>query len=133
MNTKILQWIGIAAAVGLVIACFLPWTYYEGLQQTFNGFYSMQGKYGKPGKFLISFSVIYILLSLLPRVWAKWTNIFFSGLMFAYVLTRANLYSGCYYAYCPQKMIGLYLIIITSLLMLIAAVFPNLIITKKEA
>jgi hypothetical protein len=133
MSTKFLQWIGIIAAIGLIIASFMPWTYDEGLKQTFTGFYSMQGKYGKPGKFLIGYAVIYIILCLLPKVWAKWTNIFLAGLMFAYVLTRVNLYGGCYYAYCPQKLIGLYLIIITSLIMLITAVFPNLVINKKKA
>lgn len=132
MNTKFLQWAGIISAIGLIIACFMPWTYDEGLRQTFTGFYSMQGKYGKPGKFLVGYATIFIVLSLLPKVWAKWTNIFLAGLMFAYVLTRVNLYGGCYAAYCPQKLLGLYLIIITALIMLIAAVFPNLAINKND-
>ena len=41
------RWIGLAACITLIIACFLPWTYYADIQKTFTGFFSEKNMYGK--------------------------------------------------------------------------------------
>ncbi|MEI9959497.1 MAG: hypothetical protein WDM90_24980 [Ferruginibacter sp.] len=86
MNARILSWIGMAACVALIISCFIPWAYYADAhipneaERTFTGFFSYQSQYGKPGRALIIFTVIIFICILIPKVWAKRTNLFLSGL-----------------------------------------------------
>ncbi|HRD58659.1 MAG TPA: hypothetical protein PK504_11445 [Ferruginibacter sp.] len=123
--TKYSKWIGIAAAMGLIVICFLPWTYHADIQKIFTGFFSEQDKYGKPGKFLIALSVIAIVLFLVQKIWAKRTNLFITGLMVAYAIKTFILYSSCYNAYCPEKRLGIYLVLLLPIVQFIASLFPD--------
>lgn len=132
MIIKLLHWLGLVACIGLVISCFLPWVYFGDINQQFNGFYSYQNYYGKPGKFLVIMAVFSFVLFLLSKVWAKRTNLFVCALLVAYSIKSFILFSSCYNNYCPQKMIGLYIMIGCAFLMLISSVFPDLRL-KNEA
>ena len=50
------QWIGIAAALLLVGASFMPWAYFPDLGKDFTGFFSELNRYGRPGEVLVFFS-----------------------------------------------------------------------------
>ncbi len=126
MFVKYLHLIGIAACATLIVSCFLPWVYYADINQTFNGFYSFQNEYGKPGKFLLFFGAFSLLLMLLPKVWAKRTNLFITALNVAYAVKTFILFGSCYNNYCPQKLSGLYLMVGCAVVMLIASGFPKL-------
>lgn len=132
MFVKSLHWLGIAACITLIISCFLPWTFHADLNQSFTGFYSYDNHYGKPGKFLVFFAVIIGVFMILPKVWAKRTNLFLSAFTFAYAISKFVAFSSCYNNYCPQKLFGLYLMVACAALMLIAAGFPNLKIAAKK-
>ncbi len=132
MSLKILYWLGIAACITLVIACFLPWAYYADsniaseAQRTFTGFYSYKANYGKPGKFLIFFASIIFLLILLPKVWAKRVNLFLSAFVLAYAIKSYILFTSCYNAYCPEKRVGIFVMLFSAIVILIACIFPNM-------
>jgi hypothetical protein len=132
MISKILSWVGIAACITLIISCFLPWAYYADsnianeAERTFTGFFSYQYKYGKPGKFLIFFAVVILVFMLLPKVWAKRTNLFLSAFALAYAFKSYVLFTSCYNAYCPEKRIGIFIMLFSTVLMLAACVFPNM-------
>ncbi len=132
MFIKYLNWLGIAACVTLIISCFLPWTYHADLNQSFTGFYSYDNHYGKPGKFLVISALIVLVFMILPKVWAKRANLFVSAFAFAYAIKTFILFGSCYNNYCPQKLFGLYLMLGSAIVMLIASVFPNLKITDKR-
>jgi len=132
MFVRYLHWIGIAACVTLIISCFLPWTFHADLNQTFNGFYSYDNHYGKPGKFLVFFGALMLLFMFLPKLWAKRTNLFISSLTAAYAVKTFILFSSCYNNYCPQKLFGIYLMLGCCMLILVAAVFPNARIAEKN-
>ena len=132
MFVKYLHWIGIAACVTLIVSCFLPWVYYADIEQTFNGFYSYDNHYGKPGIFLSLFAVLILVFMLLPKVWAKRTNLFIAGLTVAYGIKTFILFSSCYNNYCPQKLISLYLMVFCTVLMMLASVFPKLKLESKN-
>jgi hypothetical protein len=100
---KYSQWIGIAAALLLIAACFMPWAYFPDLGKIFTGFFSEKNIYGRPGKVLIFFSVVEILLFAVPRVWAKRANIFVTVLAIAFVIKSYILYTSCYGGYAPTK------------------------------
>ncbi|NOT93538.1 hypothetical protein [Ferruginibacter sp.] len=141
MNSKILSWIGMAACVALILACFLPWTYYADsniateAERTFTGFFSYQYKYGRPGKFFVLFALVILILMLLPKIWAKRTNLFLSAFTLAYAIKSYILFTSCYNAYCPEKRAGIYIMLFSTIVILIACVFPNMKIAgnKKTA
>ncbi len=132
MAVKYLHWLGIAACVALIGSCFLSWTYHADINQTFTGFYNYQERYGKPGKFLIYFAVLVLIFMLLPKIWAKRTNLFICAFTVAYAIKTFTLFASCYNNYCPQKLFGLYLMLGSALVMLLASVFPNVKLSDKK-
>jgi hypothetical protein len=133
MFPKILQRIGIIACVLLAVACFMPWSYYADIKETFTGFYSFQNQYGKPGKFLCMTAIVAFTLMMLPKIWAKRTNLFICALGVGYAVKTYILFTSCYNAYCPEKKSGIYLMMIATLLMLVSSAFPDLKIKKEKA
>jgi len=123
---KILKWIGIAACILLIISCFLPWTYYADINKTFTGFFSEQNIYGKPGKFLNFYAALSAILILLKKVWAKRVHLFLAALTFGYAIKTYILFTSCYNAYCPDKKIGIYLMMVCCVGILVAAIFPDM-------
>ncbi|HEX2683168.1 MAG TPA: hypothetical protein VHL77_04520 [Ferruginibacter sp.] len=132
MFVRLLNWAGIAACIILIISCFLPWTFHADLNQTFNGFYSYDNHYGKPGKFLALFGALILVFMILPKLWAKRANLFISALTVAYAIKTYILFGSCYNNYCPQKLFGLYLMLASSVIILAAAVFPNMRVGEKR-
>lgn len=132
MLVKSLHWLGIAACLGLMISCFLPWTFHADINQSFTGFYSNLNKYGKPGKLLTFFGVLILVFMWLPKLWAKRTNLFIAALTVAYAIRTFILFSSCYNNYCPQKLPGLYIMLACTAIMLIASVFPNVKLADKK-
>ena len=126
MVPKIIHWVGLAACIMLVAICFLPWTYYADIRETFTGFYSYNNQYGKPGKFLSFAALLSFLLLLFPKVWAKRVNLFLCALVIGYAIKTYILYTSCYNAYCPEKKSGIFLMLACSILMMLAAIFPDL-------
>lgn len=123
---RFINWLGIAACVVLIISCFLPWTYHADVQKDFTGFYSELNKYGRPGKFLIIFTSVILLFMLLPKIWAKRTNLFLGAMLVAYAVKTYILYTSCYMAYCPEKKAGVFLMLFSAVAIFIAAIFPNM-------
>ncbi len=132
MAIKYLQKLGLIACIGLAISCFMPWAYYADIQQSFTGFYSFQNQYGKPGKLLLLIAVVAFVFMQLPRVWAKRSNLFVCALGVGYAIKSYILFTSCYNTYCPQKLPGIYLMMVAIILMQIAAVFPDLKIPNKK-
>jgi len=132
MLPKYLTKVGLAACVLLVISCFLPWTYYADLDQNFTGFYSWQNNYGKPGYFLVLLTVLIFIFMLVPKIWAKRANLFLSALAVGYAIKTYILFTSCYNAYCPEKKIGIYLMFISTIMMLVCSAFPDLKLEEKS-
>ena len=126
---KYYKGIGWCASALLVVSCFIPWTYYADLNKNFTGFFSEQNIYGKPAMFFIFFAIASVLLIYLDKVWAKRTHIFLAALNVGYLIKTYILFTSCYNAYCPEKKIGLYLLILSSAVLMIVSIFPN---TKVE-
>jgi hypothetical protein len=125
MLLKILNWLGLIACLMLVISCLMPWAYFADVKENFTGFYSYHNQYGKPGKMLVSIALIVFILMILPKVWAKRTNLFVSALGVGYAIKSYILYVSCYNAYCPERKLGIYLMLFSSIIMLIATIFPD--------
>ena len=120
------QWVGIGAALLVVAACFMPWAYFPDLQKEFTGFFSEQNRYGRPGKVLIFFCVVEIICFLVPRVWAKRANIFVAAVCFAWAIKSYMLYTACYRGTCPERRIGIFLVLGGAIVALVASLVPDL-------
>ena len=129
---KYSQWIGIAAALLLIAGCFMPWAYFPDLGKDFTGFFSEKNIYGRPGKVLIFFSVVEILLFAVPRVWAKRANIFVTVLAIAFAIKSYILYTSCYGGICPDKRVGVFVVLGSAIITLLAALLPDLPIRTEE-
>jgi hypothetical protein len=122
---KYSQIIGVITALGLIASCFFPWTFYPDLNKYFTGFFSEGQVYGKPGNVFIFFSIFAIAFFLIPRVWAKRWNFIFGGLILAYAIKTYILYTGCYNGICPVKQPGIWIMIASSIIIMIMAVIPD--------
>jgi hypothetical protein len=129
--SALLHRIGLAACILLIIACFLPWTYYVDphitteAQRTFTGFFTFENQYGKPGKLLSTIAIIVFGFMLLPRLWAKRANLFITALGVGYAIKTYILYTSCYNAYCPEKKAGIFLMMVCVIVLLVASAFPD--------
>lgn len=129
---KYSQWIGVVAALVLIGACWLPWAYYPDLNKSFTGFFSQLNRYGKPGKVLVFFSILSILLFLIPKVWAKRANLLVAGITIAWAIKCYISYSGCYEGICPQKLAGLWIMLGASVVVLIMTFLPDLSVKEDQ-
>ena len=129
---RIIYWTGIIACVVLMVACFMPWTYHADLGKKFTGFFSEQNRYGKPGEFLVAFAAAVLIFMLLPKLWAKRTNLFLGALLVAYAVKTYILFTGCYMAYCPERKAGIYLMLVSSVIIFIATAFPNMKLPEEK-
>jgi len=122
---KYSQIIGVIAALCLIASCFLNWTFYPDLNKFFTGFFSEEQVYGNPGNVFILFCVFTITFFLVPRVWAKRWNFIFAGMILAYAIKTYILYTGCYNGICPIKQPGIWLMLGSSLIIMVMAVLPD--------
>jgi hypothetical protein len=129
---KYSQWIGIAAAIVLAIACWMPWTYYPALGKEFTGFFSEQNRYGRPGKVLVFFSAVMIVFFAIPTIWAKRTNIILAVFNIAYAIRCYILFTGCYAGGCPEKRPGIFLVLGATIIMTAAALLPDIPVKPEE-
>ena len=118
--------IGIFFCILLICACFMPWAYYADLNKSFTGFFSENNSYGRPGKYLSFFAFISIFLFVTPKVWAKRVHLFLAALGVGYAVKTFILYTSCYKAYCPEKLIGIYLMLVSTIVILLVSIFPDL-------
>lgn len=129
---KYSQWIGIAASLILVAACFLPWTYHPDLHKNFTGFFSENNVYGKPGRVFIFFAIVAIIFFITPRVWAKRWNFLVTGIATAFAIRSFIMFSGCYRGICPEKLAGLWIMLIAAIVMLVMAILPDIKLKKSS-
>lgn len=130
---KYSQWIGLACTILVIIACYLPWIEIAALSTTLTGMDGQGTNLGKPGKLHIIFCVPACILFLLPYIWAKRVNWFFCALGLAWAVRNFLIYARCEMGTCPERKYGLYIVLIGSVLMLAAALFPDMKIVNKQS
>ena len=123
---KYSDYIGAAAAIALIIFCFMPWVYIESIQSTISGLNGGATNFGRPGALHIFLCIFSIILFLLPKIWAKRTNLFAVALNFAWSIRNFLLLTQCQMGECPDKRLGIYAVILFSFLMLLMSLLPKL-------
>jgi len=123
--------IGVVACIALFTSCFMPWAYYPDLQKSFTGFFTEKNIYGRPGVVFTFFAAFSIVLIFINKIWAKRTLIFVQALNIGYLLKTYVIFTSCYKGYCPEKQYGLYLVIISSVVLLVVSFFPDVKISDE--
>ena len=129
---RYMKWAGIAAAILLVISCYSPWVEIESKKILVTGFHSAGTHFGEPGWFHLIMAVFFLAFTLIQKIWAKRANLLVTALNLGWAVRNYFIISGCEAGDCPVKKISLYLVLISSVLMLLSALFPDMTLRKAK-
>ena len=121
-----MKWIGLLAVALLIVACLLPWVIISSQNIVVTGVDSTGTNFGKPGYGHFVLSFFFIVFHLIPKIWAKRWNILIVALNIAWAVRNYFIISMCREGECPEKQTGLWLVMIASVLMMVAALFPDI-------
>jgi len=129
MINRIAQYTGIFACIGIIAACFMPWTYYHNIRETFTGFYVVPfpsgNYYGKAGIPITILASLILIGMFVRKLWAKRINLFLGALLLSYTVRTFIIFTSALFKEEVVSYAGIYLIIIFSVLILICSLFPS--------
>jgi hypothetical protein len=131
MNKK-MKWIGVIAAILLIVSCFTPWVIIESKGITVSGIDATGTNYGKPGYFHFIFSFFFLLFTFIQKIWAKRFNLLVVAVNVAWAAKNYFLLTACAGGECPVSQIGLWLMLFASGIMLISSFFPDIEIKQQQ-
>ena len=123
---KYSRFIGLAACLLLVAACFMPWTYYPDLGKSFTGFFSENNQYGRPGVLFTILSALSAVLFLIGKIWANRVNWIVSAVAVAYFIKVYMGFTACYVGICPEKQAGIFLVMLAVIVMMLMTLLPDI-------
>jgi hypothetical protein len=123
---RLMKWTGLAAAALLLYSCFTLWVFIVSKNIPVSGVDTTGTNFGKPGYLHFVLTFIFIVFSLIPRIWAKRANPGIAALNLAWAIRNFFVVTACSGGECPEKQIGLYLVLATSAVMFIASLFPDI-------
>jgi hypothetical protein len=100
--------------------------YIDAIQSVITGVKADHTSFGKPGMLHIVFSVFSIVFFLVPAVWAKRTNLFIGAFNFAWSVRNFLVVTQCEVGECPHKLLGIYAIVIVSVVLLVMTLLPDI-------
>jgi hypothetical protein len=121
-----IKWIGFMAAVLLAASCFTPWVIIESKNITVSGVDATGTNFGKPGYFHFIMTALFIICLMIPRVWAKRSNLLICAFNIAWAVRNFIIISACRMGECPEKKSGLYVTLFASVVMLLCSFFPDI-------
>jgi hypothetical protein len=81
--------------------------------------------YGKAGIPITIITCIILLFIIIPRTWAKRVNLFLSAFLVAYCFRTFIIFTASLFEGEVEKKVGIYLMLICSVLIMIASMFPK--------
>ena len=129
---RYMKWIGLLAVILLLISCFLPWVIIPSKNIIVRGVDSTGTNFGKPGYAHFVLGFFFIIFHFIPKLWAKRVNLLIVALNIAWAVRNYFIISMCRTGECPEKQIGLWLVLTASGLMLIAALLPDVKLKEEK-
>jgi len=129
---RYMKWVGLFAVILLVVSCFLPWVIITSKNIVVSGVDSTGTNFGKPGYTHFVLSFFFIIFHFIPKLWAKRVNLLIVALNIAWAIRNYLIISMCREGECPEKQIGLWLVLLASVLMLVAALFPDIQLKEEK-
>lgn len=132
VDMKYSNFIGAALVIILIIACNLDWVHIDGGRLTVSGVKAAGTNFGKPGMMNIITGSIAGILFLMPFILAKRINLFFCAFNLAWAIRNYIIVTMCREGDCPEKQAGIYLLMISSALMLLVSFIPEVNVNKQD-
>ncbi|MBI2731206.1 MAG: hypothetical protein HYX40_10705 [Sphingobacteriales bacterium] len=129
---KYSNWLGAIFSIVLIIACFNPWIYIVSQNISFTGMNRALPAFGRPGLVHIVLSIAAILCFLIPKVWAKRTNIFLCAINLGWSIRNLIIITACSYGECPERKSWMLIALSASILMLILSFLPDIKVPNEE-
>lgn len=129
---KYSNWFGVIFSLVLILACFNPWIYIVSQNISFTGMNRALPAYGRPGLVHIVLAVVAILCFVIPKVWAKRTNIFICAINVGWGVRNLIIISACSYGECPERKSWLLIALSASVLMLIFTFLPDIEVKDED-
>jgi len=123
---RYMKWIGLLGVILLIVSCFMPWVIISSKNIIVSGVDSTGTNFGKPGYAHFVLGFFFIIFHMIPKLWAKRWNLILVALNIAWVIRNYLIISMCREGECPEKQIGLWLVLTASVIMLLAALFPDI-------
>jgi hypothetical protein len=123
---RYMKWIGLLVAAVLILSCFMPWVVIESKDITVSGIDATGTNFGKPGYVNLLMTGLFLFFHLVPRVWAKRANLLVTAINLGWAVRNYFVISLCQAGDCPDKQTGIFLMVSSSFLMLISALFPDM-------
>lgn len=118
--------LSVLSVIGVTVACYLPWATISSLQITITGTNTEGTGFGKPGYLHLCFIALFAITFVIKSVGAKRMGLIFVGLNFAWAIRNFIVIGSCEAGECPEKLMGLYLLLISSILLLVSGLFPDI-------
>ena len=119
------KWIGILGIVLLYVSAFQAWVVVP-MNISITGMNTTGTNFGKPALMNLIVSGISAVFFLVSSVMAKRANIFFCGFNLAWSIRNYVILSTCRGGDCPEKKFGLYLLVISAIVIMLASLFPDI-------
>ncbi len=129
---RYMKWIGLLAVILLVVSCFLPWVIITSQNIIVTGVDSTGTNFGKPGYAHFVLGFFFIIFHLILKLWAKRINLLIVALNLGWAVRNYFIISMCREGECPEKQTGLWLVLTASVLMLIAALLPDIQLKEEK-
>lgn len=115
---RIMKWAGLLASLTLIVSCFFPWVTIESKDIVVSGVEATGTTFGKPGYLHFILTGLIILMGLINRLWSIRVSLFLNAFNMAWAIRNFFVISTCYGGECPVKHTALYLVLISSILMM---------------
>ena len=129
---RLIKWIGVIAAMILIVSCFLAWVTIDSKNLIISGVDAPGTNYGKPGYFNLLMTLFFLLFTFIQRIWSKRINLLVAALNLAWAVRNYFIISACQGGECPEKQAGLYLLLAASIAMLISSLFPDIKLPEQK-
>ena len=120
---------GIVASLLLIVVCFLPWTHYVSINETFTGYHVKRFPngpyYGRAGLIITIIAVMLLAGMFSGKLFLKRANLFLAAVLVAYAARTYILFTSSLFPGEVEKKVGILLLIPLSVLILISTIFPK--------
>ena len=106
----------------LIIACFMPWATIESKQLVLTGVDTTGTSFGKPAYFHFLLTILFMVLLFAGKSWTHKMAVFISAFNLAWGIRNFVLIPMCRGGECPEKHLSIYLVLISSVMMILFAI-----------
>jgi hypothetical protein len=126
MLMRWMKWIGVLSAFVLAVIAFMPWVVIVSKNITVTGVDATGTNFGKPAYFHFFSIFFFLLFTFIQKVWAKRINLLVTALNLAWAIRNYLIITMCRGGECPEKKTAIYLVLLTSALMLLTSLMPDI-------